>query len=240
MRQVLWKRYAQAFRAGQHVLDVGCGTGTDALFLAQHGVRVTAIDISPSMVAQAEEKVASHGLEDRVRVTVLRIDELSDFPAEEFDGIISSFAALNTLPNLSQFASDAARLLRPSGRMILHLLNAASLWEWANLMARGRAADARLLGRRRERTFDIGGRPVPHYMPRAKNAYEQCFAGRFQLRDVRGLGILRPPHPIGHLPEPILSALGHLDVLIGGYPHVAGWGRFVMLDMARDGTAGTV
>ena len=44
MRRILWKRYGQVFRPGHHVLDVGCGTGTDAVFLARRGVRVTAIE----------------------------------------------------------------------------------------------------------------------------------------------------------------------------------------------------
>ncbi len=53
MRNVLWERYARLFRPGQVVLDVGCGTGIDALFLAQRGIRVVGIDASVAMVAQA-------------------------------------------------------------------------------------------------------------------------------------------------------------------------------------------
>jgi ubiquinone/menaquinone biosynthesis C-methylase UbiE len=239
MRRILWKQYGKAFHPGHHVLDVGCGTGTDAIFLAQRGVRVTAIDISPGMIAQAETKVARQGLSGQVRLALLDIGEMSGLTSGDFDGIISSFAALNSLPTLMQFAADSARLLRPHGRMILHLLNGSSLWEWARLMAHGRFQEARLLSRRRERIFDVGGQPVLHYMPRADEAYARYFATHFRLCGTRGLGITRPPHPIGHTPEPVLSALGRLDEFIGVHRRVAGWGRFVVLDMVKDVTART-
>jgi ubiquinone/menaquinone biosynthesis C-methylase UbiE len=247
MRRILWRQYAQAFRPGHHVLDVGCGTGTDAVFLARRGVRVTAIDISPAMIARAEGKVAGCGLSAGVRLAVLDIGELGRLPADEFDGIISSFAALNTLPTLTQFGADAARLLRPHGRMILHLLNGSSLHEWAGLMAHGRWTEAWRLGRRRERTFGVGGRPVRHYMPRAEEAYALYFAPHFRLHCARGLGIVRPPCHLGYpatgsaarrwsIPEAALTALGRLDELVGPTHPFVDWGRSVLLEMVRDGS----
>jgi ubiquinone/menaquinone biosynthesis C-methylase UbiE len=235
MRRILWRRYGHVFRPGHHVLDVGCGTGTDAVFLARRGVRVTAIDVSAAMIAQAGTKVTHHGLTDRVQLVVLDIGELASLPAAEFDGIISSFAALNTLPTLTGFAADAARLLRSPGRLILHLLNRSSLWEWAGLVAHGRWADARRLGRRRERTFTIGGQPVQHYMLRADETYARYFAPRFRLCHACGLGITRPPSPIRHVPQGALPALSRLDALLGPYHPFIDWGRFVVLEMANDG-----
>ena len=235
MRHILWKRYGQVFRPGHHVLDVGCGTGTDAVFLARRGVRVTAIDVSAAMIAQARTKVTHHGLTDMVQVAVLDIGALASLPAAEFDGIISSFAALNTLPTLAQFAADAARLLRPRGRLMLHLLNRSSLWEWAGLVAHGRWAEARRLGRRRERAFGVGGQPVQHYMPRADEAYARYFSPHFQMCNARGLGITRPPYPIRHAPDAALAALSRLDALIGPHHPFIDWGRFVVLEMAKDG-----
>ncbi len=57
MRNLLWERYARLFRPGDAVLDVGCGTGIDALFLARSAVRVVGIDASPSMIAQARARL---------------------------------------------------------------------------------------------------------------------------------------------------------------------------------------
>lgn len=234
MRRMLWQRYARVFRPGHHVLDVGCGTGTDAVFLARRGVRVTAIDVSTAMIAQAGAKITQHGLADMVQVIVLDIGELADLSASAFDGIISSFAALNTLPTLTGFAADAARLLRPRGRLMLHLLNRSSLWEWAGLVAHGKWTGAWQLGQRRERTFSVGGQPVRHYMPRADEAYARYFSPHFQPCHVRGLGITRPPRPIRHVPDAALAVLGRLDAFIGPYHPFIDWGRFVVLEMVKD------
>jgi SAM-dependent methyltransferase len=58
-------------------LDLGCGTGTNAIYLAQHGFEVTGIDISRRAISLAKRKARSAQLTDRVRfergdVTLLR------------------------------------------------------------------------------------------------------------------------------------------------------------------------
>src|SRR5512143_4337340 len=58
-------------------LDLGCGTGTNAITLAQHGFTVTAIDVSRRAISLAKRKTRSAQLADRVRlergdVTLLR------------------------------------------------------------------------------------------------------------------------------------------------------------------------
>ena len=76
MRQVLWDRYLQLFPAGERVLDVGCGTGADAIFLAQQGRLVTGIDISPGMIDQLHTRAEQTGLADRVNARVLDLTDL--------------------------------------------------------------------------------------------------------------------------------------------------------------------
>ena len=49
-------------------LDLGCGTGTNAIYLARHGFEVTAIDISRRAISLAKRKIRSAQLTDRVRV----------------------------------------------------------------------------------------------------------------------------------------------------------------------------
>ncbi len=60
-RHVVQERLRLLFPRGARVLDLGCGTGEDALFLASLGVEVHGIDVSPAMIEQARQKAARRG-----------------------------------------------------------------------------------------------------------------------------------------------------------------------------------
>ncbi len=232
MRNVLWERYARLFRPGQVVLDVGCGTGIDALFLAQRGIRVVGIDASVAMVAQARSKLADARLEDLVELRVMDISEIGTLRTD-FDGILSAFASLSTVTDLDKFAADAARLLRPRGTMLLHLLNRSSLWEWLGLVRHGRWPAARRVFGTRERDFVIGGRSVPHYLYHARGAYARFFRPRFRLGRAYGLGILRPPHTLHRLPAGIVTLLDGLERPVRAQRPFVNWGRFFVLELEK-------
>jgi SAM-dependent methyltransferase len=233
MRRALWTRYSQAFRAGQRVLDVGCGTGDDAIYLAQRGVSVVALDVSAEMIARLRHKAAQAGVEARIEPIVGDFRDLTRWPDGSFDGIISAFAGLSTVPDLLPFAADAARLLRPRGRLIVHLLNRFSLWDWLGALARGEWQRARQLRSGRERRFVVGGVPVRHYLLAADEAYRRFFIPFFDLRAARGYGIFRPPHTVQAVPAWLVSALARIDRLVESTPPFAGWGRFFVLDLER-------
>jgi ubiquinone/menaquinone biosynthesis C-methylase UbiE len=237
MRRKLWHHYGRVFQAGQHVLDAGCGTGTDAVFLARRGIHVTAIDLSPQMIAQLRIKMERSQLTSEIEAMVLDFGQLSLLPPGTFDGIISSSASLNTLPTLTGFAQDAARLVRPGGRVILHLLNRVSLWECLGLLSQREWSAARHLAKQRERTFDIGGRPVRHYLPRLGEAYAP-FEPHFRLRHAYGLGILRPPSTVRRIPFPVVAALDRLDDLVCSERPFTALGRFMVLDLVENSGAG--
>ncbi len=221
MRRTLHAHYLRVFRPAQRVLDVGCGTGTDALLLAQHGINVVAIDGAAGMIGQLRAKAS--GLEGLIAGQVLPIDELHRLDGP-FDGAYSSFAGLSTV-DLAQFAQQAHRLIRPRGRMVLHMLNRLSLWEW--------------LGSRRihppnatQRSFTIGGHPVAHrlYFPGEAYGY---FAEGFALKQMYSLGALRPPHTVRRLPHRLVQRLEWFDLRAGGLPGVRSAGRFFVLDLER-------
>src|SRR5687768_6025171 len=69
----------------QRVLDVGCGTGRHALWLANAGANVTAIDFSEGMLAEAQRKPCA----EQIRFLVHDLREPMPF-SEEFDVVISS------------------------------------------------------------------------------------------------------------------------------------------------------
>lgn len=71
------------------VLDVGCGTGENALYLATLGCRVTALDASPSAIQHARVKAGQRGLSGHVDFAVADALDLSQFQAS-FDTVIDS------------------------------------------------------------------------------------------------------------------------------------------------------
>jgi SAM-dependent methyltransferase len=222
MRRALHAHVLRVFSPGQRVLDVACGTGTDALMLASHGIAVVGIDGSAGMI-EALQRRSEHI--ELIRGEVLRIDQLS-MVTGPFDGAISSFAGLNTAA-LDGFAHDLAKLVRPGGRAILHLLNAWSLWEWLGALRRGR-----WLLPARERQFSIGGMQVSHQLYFAREAYA-AFEQDFALRQTYGLGVLRPPHTVRRIPTPVVEGLEWLDGRSGGLPGLRNAGRFFVLDLER-------
>jgi SAM-dependent methyltransferase len=99
-------------RAGEDILDLGCGTGTLTAELARYGAHVVGVDSSPEMIDAAREKYAE-----------LRF-EVADGQAlaytSEFDAVFSN-AALHWMPRADDVLSGVGRALRPGGRFVAEL-----------------------------------------------------------------------------------------------------------------------
>ncbi|HKF98720.1 MAG TPA: methyltransferase domain-containing protein, partial [Steroidobacteraceae bacterium] len=67
MRMEMWRWLDSTFPPGSRLLDLGCGTGLDAVRMAQHGHFVTATDWSPAMVRRTEERAGRAQLSGRVQ-----------------------------------------------------------------------------------------------------------------------------------------------------------------------------
>lgn len=109
----LLTRYLPA--SSSDVADLGCGTGTLAVLLAEQGHRVHGVDFSPEMVRMATEKADRAG----VRVS-LHCADASDppFPARSFDVVLCRHV-LWALPDPSESLQRWSVLLRPGGRLVL-------------------------------------------------------------------------------------------------------------------------
>jgi ubiquinone/menaquinone biosynthesis C-methylase UbiE len=102
------QRLDPLFESGDVLLDLGCGTGEDAVHFIRHGISVRAIDASPEMVRIARRR--------GVGASVLSIKELNRVQGC-FDGVISNFGALNCVGDLDAIRRPLARLIRPSGHL---------------------------------------------------------------------------------------------------------------------------
>src|SRR5947209_3695150 len=71
MRAHMWQTLTLAFSPGARLLDLGCGTGIDAAYLASRGYFVLAVDWSPAMVARTRARLAQAELDEKVPALVL-------------------------------------------------------------------------------------------------------------------------------------------------------------------------
>lgn len=105
-------------RAGERVLDIGCGLGGPARWLAaRHGCEVTGVELTPDFVAAAAALTRATGLEDRVRVI-----EGSALALPVPDGAFDRAWSQNVMMNVADragFLAEARRALKPGGLLAL-------------------------------------------------------------------------------------------------------------------------
>ena len=103
------------------ILEIGCGTGTLTVMMANRGAAVTAIDASPRMLAAAEKKVDEAGVDERVSLRQMDAALIGEhFPAASFDLIVATLVFSELPPDEQRLVLAAChKLLRSNGRILI-------------------------------------------------------------------------------------------------------------------------
>jgi SAM-dependent methyltransferase len=109
---------------GLDVLELGVGLGTDHVWMGRAGARLSGVDLTPSCVALASERMRQEGLESDLRVMDA---EHLDYADTSFD-VVYSFGVLHHVPHPEHAFAEACRVLRPAGHFIGGLYNRHSAW----------------------------------------------------------------------------------------------------------------
>lgn len=108
-----------ALAAGQSVLDVGCGIGGSARFLAStYGCAVVGVDLTAEYIDAGNALSARVGLADRVTLRQASALDLP-FSDQSFDVVWTEHVQMNVADKRAFYAS-LARVLRPGGRLLFH------------------------------------------------------------------------------------------------------------------------
>ena len=237
MRGIVRQKLDGFVRPGDRVLDLGTGTGTDAIWLARRGASVLAVDVAEGMVREASQRVDEAGVQDRVEVRRLAIEELRTLlpgHARKYDLVLANFGALNLAGDPERWAPVIARLLKPGGYLVANVMNRWCAWEIFAGLLRGRFRFA--LRRARGDTIRIGDVPLSAalYTPRS---FARRLGPYFDTRSRTGLCVFAPPPALEHVgrASPGLGrGLAWLDYRLGRWPGFRGLGdHFLMVLQQR-------
>lgn len=196
---------------GRRVLDYGCGHGMAAVVLARRGADVTAFDLSPGYVREAQERAAANSV--RITCRVADAEELP-FPDRAFDAVWGN-AVLHHL-DLSRAGRELSRVLRPGGVAVF-----CEPWGGNPLLALARR---RLPYPGKDRTPDE--RPLRRAdLVRLRESFPALQVHGFQLvgmirRVIRSQGIGRAADAVD-------------GTLLRAIPALTAWCRYVVLTLPK-------
>jgi ubiquinone/menaquinone biosynthesis C-methylase UbiE len=228
-RDAVWAVLTRTFKKHDNILELNCGTGEDAIFLAGNDISVFASDASEQMIARAEQHLRSLSPKLPATFCELSIERIGELhPETPFDGAFSNFSGLNCIADLDGVAYSLAGLVRPGGRLVLCFSTRFCVAEFLYFLALGqwRKAIRRWKGHTRVQFEDT---QFTVYYPTVRKI-RKAFARDFRLYDCTGIGVTVPPsylegwalrHPgLFHLLHRIEGPLAALPILRSTGDHV--------------------
>lgn len=234
MRQKVYAHVTALLPPGARILDLACGTGTDAFWFAGHGHTVHGIDISDGMLERAREKARQLGLESRATFEHLSYTDLGKLEKGQFDCVFSNFGGLNCVFDLKLVADQVRPLLNRNSLVIWALMPPFCLWEAAMLLrGRFRLATRRFSGRSTVHKEGLTY-PVYYYTP---EQVAQAWGKEFQLMPVRALSVMTPPatNKDFALKRPrLFDILSRIDDALETRTPFKYWGDFTIVTLRRN------
>jgi SAM-dependent methyltransferase len=144
-RSLVWdflKKYISPYfdeKNQKTALELNCGTGEDALWLAQNGWKVTASDLSSRMVQVTQRKAEAHNLVASIRTKQLGFHQISELN-QKVDLIFSNFGGLNCISSIEigQLGLSLTNLLKPEGYFVAVIMGRFCWWEILYFLIKGK------------------------------------------------------------------------------------------------------
>lgn len=109
---------------GQHIVDLGCGTGSHATGLIERGATVVGLEGSATLTARARARLG-----DRAEIRQHDLDTPLPFEPESFDGALCALV-LHHLRDRRRFLAEVHRVLRPGGWFAISTTHPAADWRF--------------------------------------------------------------------------------------------------------------
>lgn len=204
-REAVWRWVDPLFLPGDSILDLGCGTGADAVHFMSRGVGVAGVDASAEMVAVAR----SRGVDARQ----FALEDLDNFKGR-YDGAISNFGVLNCVRDFQALSAKLGNLIRRDGYLAVCIMGPLCLWETCHYLIRARADQA-------FRRWSAGGSTCSmriHVDYPSIRQIRFALKNEFELLSWTGIGLAVPPSYISGLSDGALKRLETIDNFLADKP----------------------
>ena len=189
-KQVYRHAINNAYFFQKNVLEVNCGTGEDAVWLAKEGANVLATDISEEMLKVAKNKIKGKN----IQFHQLASQDIGTLTPETFQSIFSNFGGLNclSLTQLEKFAEGCANIQKWEDQLILVIMGTKCIWEKLYFNFKGESEKAKrrssnngidtLIGKNHFKTY--------YYSP---EQIKKLFKAEYDHINTKPVGLFVPP-----------------------------------------------
>lgn len=216
-RNLVYRQLLKHLDSVQTILEINCGTGEDAIWLAKRNFKVTATDISEKMIETAKSK----GDFENLNFVTADINSITtSFKKEKFDLIFSNFGGINCLSKseLDYFFRNITSLLSEKGKLILVIMPKSTIWEQCYFLAKAQFSS--IYRRKKESVLvDVSGEKVQTYYYNPKDVVNLSVKD-FILASQKPIGFFVPPSYM----EPFFkNKKGLLQFLNSFEKGISGW-----------------
>lgn len=222
-RKIVWDYLTEQNITSKHILEINCGTGEDAVFLAKKNNTVFATDSSREMISVAQEKAEEQLLAGNIEFASWDLNKPFPFQNKKFDLIFSNFGGLNCISpeRLKELSTEFQNLLHTNGTLAFVIMGRFCLMESLYFMLKGKFRTAfrrRTKGAVKARINENTFVDTWYYSPAEM---KKLFDGQFEFVYKRPVGVFIPPSYLSNTfikKKKLLHAISKIDIF---FSHVS-------------------
>ncbi len=199
MRMQIHAHCSRHFNPGDHILELNCGTGIDAVFFAEQGMKVHATDLSDGMLGELKKKIEENNFQDKISVQQCSFTELQKIEKNNFDHIFSDFGGLNCVKEIDKVIASFKPLLKPGGTATLVIMPPVCPWETLLALKGNFKTAFRRFNKNGAESHLEGERFLSYYF--TSSTIISDFGKEYEVMELQGLGSFVPPSYLDSFPR---------------------------------------